>query len=150
VVLFTADEHTSAEATRDIHQHIIAAYRESDENKPETMMRAVIAAVSGGVPTSLTELLRLGWTLRLRAADVLAFFDRPAHRTGQQRQSTVASKTSAAPPSTTATSPTTSQDVYPRPVAPNPTYTIDCDEPVKDVFIRDDKLFRHQFAVVIY
>ena len=40
-------------------------------------MQAVIDTLSTGVPAALTELRRLGRTLKHRAADVLAYFDRP-------------------------------------------------------------------------
>lgn len=46
------------------------------------MMRAVIDAVSSGVPAALTEIRRLGRTLKQHAADVLAFFDRPGTSNG--------------------------------------------------------------------
>ena len=46
------------------------------------MMRDVIDAVATGVPTTLTEIRRLGRTLKQRAADVLAFFDRPGTSNG--------------------------------------------------------------------
>lgn len=40
-------------------------------------MSQLIDAVSHGVPKALTELITLGRTLKKRAADVLAYFDRP-------------------------------------------------------------------------
>lgn len=46
------------------------------------MMRAVIDAVTTGVPAALVEVRRLGRTLKQRAADVLAFFDRPGTSNG--------------------------------------------------------------------
>ena len=46
------------------------------------MMRAVIDAVSIGVPDALTEVRRLGRTLKQRASDLLAFFDRPGTANG--------------------------------------------------------------------
>jgi transposase len=45
-------------------------------------MQAVIDDLSHGVPTALTELRRLGRTLKQRAADVLAYFDRPGTSNG--------------------------------------------------------------------
>jgi transposase len=45
-------------------------------------MRAVIADLSHDVPTVLTELRRLGRTLKQRAADVLAYFDHPGTSNG--------------------------------------------------------------------
>jgi transposase len=46
------------------------------------MMQAVIDAVTTGVPAALTEIRRLGRTLKQRATDVLAFFDRPGTSNG--------------------------------------------------------------------
>ena len=46
------------------------------------MMQAVIDSVSTGVPTALVEIRRLGRTLKQRAADILAFFDRPGTSNG--------------------------------------------------------------------
>jgi transposase len=41
-----------------------------------------IASVSYGVPDTLTEVITLGRTLKKRAADVLAYFDRPGTSNG--------------------------------------------------------------------
>lgn len=57
-----------------IYQRIIAAYRHPNKPVGKTMMRAVIAAVSAGVPAALVELRRLGRTpdaARRRRAGVL-------------------------------------------------------------------------------
>lgn len=80
--VFAAEEHVEVEATWGIYQRIVAAYREPDKNKAKEMMRAVIDAVSSGVPAALTEIRRLGRTLKQRAADILAFFDRPGTSNG--------------------------------------------------------------------
>ncbi len=45
-------------------------------------MHQLIQAVSAGVPAALTELVTLGRTLKERAADVLAYFDRPGTSNG--------------------------------------------------------------------
>jgi transposase len=57
---------------------MIAAYREPDRATGKKKMSALIKSVSDGVPTALVELAQLGRTLKERAADVLAYFDRPA------------------------------------------------------------------------
>lgn len=80
--LFAVDEHVEVEATWGIYQRIVAAYREPDKTKAKQMMQAVIDAVATGVPAALTEIHRLGRTLKQRAADVLAFFDRPGTSNG--------------------------------------------------------------------
>jgi transposase len=59
--------------------------------------------ISHGVPAGLPELSRLGRTLKQRAADVLAYFDRPGTSNGPTEASTADSNTSAAPPSASAT-----------------------------------------------
>ncbi|MUK03318.1 ISL3 family transposase [uncultured Microbacterium sp.] len=80
--LFAVEEHVEVEATWGIYQRMIAAYREPDRNKGKHMMQAVIDSVTTGVPAALVEIRRLGRTLKQRAADVLAFFDRPGTSNG--------------------------------------------------------------------
>jgi transposase len=46
------------------------------------MMTALIESVTAGVPAGLTELITLGRTLKKRAEDVLAYFDRPGTSNG--------------------------------------------------------------------
>ena len=80
--MFAAEEHVEVEATWGIYRRIVVDYCEPYKNKGKQMMRAVIDAVSSGVPVMLTEVRRLGRTLKRRAADVLAFFDRPGTSNG--------------------------------------------------------------------
>ena len=80
--LFADDDHVQVEATWGIYQRMIAAYREPDKKLGKQMMKAVIDAVSTGVPTGLIELRKLGRTLKQRTADILAFFDRPGTSNG--------------------------------------------------------------------
>ena len=80
--LFTTDAHVQVEATWGIYQRMIAAYRDEDRAKGRMSMEKLIEAVSHGVPAALTELRTLGRTLKRRAADVLAYFDRPGTSNG--------------------------------------------------------------------
>ena len=80
--VFARDEHVEVEATWGIYQRIVAAYREPDKIKAKAMMKAVIDSVTSGVPAALIEIRRLGRTLKQRAADILAFFDRPGTSNG--------------------------------------------------------------------
>jgi transposase len=80
--LFTADEHIQVEATWGVYQRMIAAYREPDRATGRALMSKLIEAVSHGVPAALTEVITLGRTLKKRAADVLAYFDRPGTSNG--------------------------------------------------------------------
>ncbi len=45
-------------------------------------MEQLIAKVTSGVPGALVEVITLGRTLKKRAADVLAYFDRPGTSNG--------------------------------------------------------------------
>ena len=45
-------------------------------------MQEVIAAISSGVPAALVEVRKLGRTMKQRAGDILAFFDRPGTSNG--------------------------------------------------------------------
>ena len=80
--VFAVDEHVEVEATWGIYQRIVAAYREPDKTRGKLMMQAVIESVASGVPAALTEIRRLGRTLKQRAVDILAFFDRPGTSNG--------------------------------------------------------------------
>jgi transposase len=80
--VFANDAHVEVEATWGIYQRIIAAYRHPDRAAAKTDLTKIITTISRGVPTALTELITLGHTLRRRAADVLAYFDRPGTSNG--------------------------------------------------------------------
>ncbi|KQH78797.1 transposase, partial [Mycobacterium gordonae] len=80
--LFAIDAHAEVEATWTMYQRTVAAYREPDRAKGRMMMAALITALSAGVPKPLQELITLGRTLKKRAADVLAYFDRPGTSNG--------------------------------------------------------------------
>ena len=80
--LFEPDEHVEVEATWTFYQHMVAAYRQTDRAKGRTMMEQLIAKLGRAVPTKLIELAGLGRTLKKRAADILAYFDRPGTSNG--------------------------------------------------------------------
>ena len=61
---------------------MIAAYREPDRTRGRALMTSLIASVSHGVPAALSEVITLGRTLKKRADDVLAYFDRPGTSNG--------------------------------------------------------------------
>ena len=70
------------EATWGIYQKMIAAYRHEDRTAGRELMVKLIDSVSTGVPAALVEVTKLGRTLKQRAADVLAYFDRPGTSNG--------------------------------------------------------------------
>jgi transposase len=80
--LFANESHVEVEATWGIYQRMINAYRTPDKAHGRELMQAVIDTLRHGVPAALTELRRLGRTLKRRAADVLAYFDRPGTSNG--------------------------------------------------------------------
>ncbi|WP_190264165.1 MULTISPECIES: ISL3 family transposase [Glutamicibacter] len=80
--VFDGDEHVEVEATWAFYQHMVAAYRESDRAKGKVMMQTLITKLGRAVPKKLTELAALGRTLKKRAADILAYFDRPGTSNG--------------------------------------------------------------------
>ena len=80
--VFADERHIEVEATWGIYQRIIAAYRNPDRVAAKKTLAKIITAISVNVPTALTELITLGRTLKRRAADVLAYFDRPGTSNG--------------------------------------------------------------------
>ena len=80
--LFATDVHVEVEATWGIYQRMIAAYRQPDRATGRKLMQQLIQTVSHGVPGALKEVITLGRTLKRRAADVLAYFDRPGTSNG--------------------------------------------------------------------
>jgi transposase len=80
--LFANEEHVQVEATWGIYQRMISAYRQPDRAAGRKQMQTLIDSVSSGVPRALTEIITLGRTLTKRAADVLAYFDRPGTSNG--------------------------------------------------------------------
>lgn len=80
--LFADEQHVEVEATWGIYQRMVTAYREPDRKLGKFLMQSVIDSLTTSVPTLLVELRRLGRTLKQRAADILAFFDRPSTSNG--------------------------------------------------------------------
>ena len=61
---------------------MISAYRHPDRARGRELMTALIDSISHDVPPPLVEIITPGRTLTKRAADVLAFFDRPGTSNG--------------------------------------------------------------------
>lgn len=80
--LFAADEHVEVQATWSVYQRIVGAYREPDRATGKDLMNKLITSVGQGVPSALREVAVLGRTLKKRAADILAYFDRPGTSNG--------------------------------------------------------------------
>jgi transposase len=80
--VFATEQHVEVEATWGIYQRIVAANRNPDRASAKTDLAKTITVISAAVPTALTELITLGRTLKRRAADVLAYFDRAGTSNG--------------------------------------------------------------------
>jgi len=59
-----------------------AAYRAPDRTRGRALVTNLTESLRHGVPAALSELHTLGRTLNTRAADVLAYFDRPGSSNG--------------------------------------------------------------------
>ena len=76
--LFASDCHVALEVTWSVYQNIIDAYRDPNKIRGKALMEAEIACLRDAVvPSSLTEIVTLGRTLKRRARDILAYFDHP-------------------------------------------------------------------------
>ena len=80
--LFADDEHVQVEATWGIYQRMITAYREPERARGRQLMVNADRLTQPRRPAPLTELITLGRTLKKRAVDVLAYFDRPGASNG--------------------------------------------------------------------
>jgi transposase len=80
--LFVADQHAEVEVTWGVYQRMIATYRDPDRAAGRRLMDRLITSLATGVPDALSEIATLGRTLKKRAADVLAYFDRPGTSNG--------------------------------------------------------------------
>lgn len=60
-----------------VYQTMVAACRDRDWTKRQDQMQHLIDTLSTAVPAALVEIRTLGRTLKNRAADILAYFDRP-------------------------------------------------------------------------
>ena len=81
------------------------------------------SAIGAGVPSSLTEIITLGRTLKRRYRDILAYFDHPHTSNGPPKPPTAASNTYADPHSGSETSPTTSPEHSSKQEDSDPKYT---------------------------
>lgn len=71
------DAHVEVEVTWSVYQRTVAAYCDPDRIAGRRALSTLIETLTKDVPAQLVELTRLGRTLAQRAADVLAYFDRP-------------------------------------------------------------------------
>jgi transposase len=94
-----------ASHTRVLEQNVEfpAAIATLNRIRNQRLMTKPIHWLRHGVPAALTELRTLGRTLTTRAADVLAYFDRPGTSNGPTEAVNRATNTCATPSSASAT-----------------------------------------------
>ncbi len=80
--LFANDDYVEVQVTWAVYQQMISAYRHPDRSSGRKILVKLIDSLSRGVPAELIELRRLGRTLKRRAGDILAYFDRPGTSNG--------------------------------------------------------------------
>ena len=80
--LFAEEGHIEVQVTWAVYQRMVGAYRHPDRRQGRRTMEQLITSLATGVPTALSELATLGRTLKKRAGDVLAYFDRPGTSNG--------------------------------------------------------------------
>ncbi len=80
--VFAEDAHLEVEATWGVYQVMVSAYRDPDRAGGKRKMQQLIDGLSAAVPAALVEVRTLGRTLKQRAGDVLAYFNRPGTSNG--------------------------------------------------------------------
>jgi transposase len=70
------------EVTHAAYQAMISGYGEPDPARGRDLRRHLITSLSSGVPAALAALRTLGRTLKQRAVNILAYFDRPGTSNG--------------------------------------------------------------------
>jgi len=80
--VFADERHLEVEATWAVYQRLVTAYRDPNRADAKAALAKIITTIGKGVPAALSELTTLGRTLHRRAADVLAYFDRPGTSNG--------------------------------------------------------------------
>ena len=80
--LFADPRHSEVRAAWQVYQQMIAAYREPDHSQGRELMTQLINTAANAIPDTLTEIRTLARTLKRRAPDILAYFDRPRTSNG--------------------------------------------------------------------
>jgi len=80
--LFANDQHVHLEATWGVYQKIVTCYRDPDKTTGQKTLAQLIETISRQVPAGLAEITTLGRTMSRRAADILAYFDKPGTSNG--------------------------------------------------------------------
>ena len=80
--LFADQRHQQVKQAWTVYQKMIAAYRHPDPTTGQALLRTLIDTAAHGIPDTLREIRTLARTLKRRAGDLLAYFDRPRTSNG--------------------------------------------------------------------
>ena len=80
--LFADDRHAAVQASWGVYQRLIQAYRVEEPGLGRFLMQRLIDSLRQAVPDGLEEIQTLARTMTERAADILAYFDRPRTSNG--------------------------------------------------------------------
>lgn len=80
--LFADEAHAQVKTAWESYQQMVSAYREADRVQGKRVIRGLIDTVVAKLPESLVEVRKLVTTLKRRASDILAYFDRPGTSNG--------------------------------------------------------------------
>jgi len=80
--LFADHRHAQVQAAWQVYQQMIAAYRQPDRTQGRALMAKLIDTAGHTIPDTLVEIRTLARTLKRRATDILAYFDRPRTSNG--------------------------------------------------------------------
>jgi transposase len=80
--LFADQRHQQVKQAWTVYQQMIAAYRHPDPAAGRALLRTLIDTAAHGIPDTLVEIRTLARTLKRRAADLPAYFDRPRTSNG--------------------------------------------------------------------
>jgi transposase len=80
--LFADPAHAQVRQAWTVYQQMIAAYRHPDPAVGRRLLNVLIETAAHGIPDTLVEIRTLARTLKRRAGDLLAYFDRPRTSNG--------------------------------------------------------------------
>lgn len=79
---FADERHAAVEVTWEFYRRLVTGYRETDRTRGEQLMQQLMGSIGSDVPRALQKIGKFCRTLKRRAADVLAYFDRPGTSNG--------------------------------------------------------------------
>jgi len=109
---------------------VVASYRDPDRAAGLERLKATIEAIAAGVPSGLAEIKKLATTMKRRAGDILAYFQRPGTSNGPTEAINGRLEHLRGSALGPATSPTTSPARSSKPADSDQPHTLVSDEPL--------------------